>query len=240
MKRIAKFITKYISLSLAALFLFGCTTNEYGSRQTESVVERLSDISHDGLVRLEDAKADVVWVLPGVDFSVYKRIALAEPQIAFRDNYMSDINSGRMLYRIDEKDMMAMVSKGKELFYEEFSDELTKGGYTLVNEPAEDVLLVKAAILDLDVAAPDVAYRSAGWVEVYSEGAGSATFVIELYDSVTGQIITRAVDSKRDYSDIAAWRMPRTRTSNIADARSAFSDWARMLVNGLERARSAQ
>lgn len=62
--------------------------------------------------------------------------------------------------------------------------------------------------------------------------------VIELYDSVTEQLLVRAIDTKRD-DDSFAWRIPRNQSTNIRDARAAFQSWAKMLAKGLDRARKA-
>ena len=56
------------------------------------------------------------------------------------------------------------------LFREVFTKELTEGGYQLVEEAGEDVLLVKPAIVDLDVVAPDL-NSSASFTRSYSESS---------------------------------------------------------------------
>ena len=42
-----------------------------------------------------------------------------------------------------------MIARGKELLVEEFTKELVKGGYAVVTTPAEDVLAIRPAIIDL-------------------------------------------------------------------------------------------
>jgi hypothetical protein len=60
--------------------------------------------------------------------------------------------------------------------------------------------------------------------------------VIELYDSVSRDILVRAVDRRTQIGqDGSGWAMPRSQTTNVADARLAFQAWARMFVNGLQR-----
>ena len=56
-------------------------------------------------------------------------------------------------------------------------------GYPVVEEAADDVLLLRPAIVNLDVAAPETSRMSRG--RSYVDSAGQMTLYIELYDSVT-------------------------------------------------------
>ncbi|MFO8027679.1 MAG: DUF3313 family protein [Opitutales bacterium] len=222
-------ITLYL-LGLPFLFLLAaCTTTS-----------PYPDVSHDGLVRVEKSKADAVYRLPGTDLGAYTKVMLLEPQISFRKNWQQDTNSGRSFNRISDREMVQMIDKGKRLLAEQFTRELEKGGYQVVDKAGPDVLAVKPAIIDLDVTAPDPNNDAGIWVTTYSRGAGEATLQLELYDSVSRQLMVRAFDRKYDQGDGFDWRMPRTQASNIQDARLAFSEWARMLVKGLKQARESR
>lgn len=210
------------------LLLAACTTTQY------------PDVSHDGLVRVEKSKADAVYHLPEADLGGYNKVMLLEPQISFRKNWQQDTNSGRSLNRISDQEMVQMIDNGKRLLAEQFTRELEKGGFPVVDKAGPDVLAVKPAIIDLDVTAPDPNNNAGVWVTTYSRGAGEATLQLELYDSVSRQLMVRAFDRKYDQGDGFDWHMPRTQASNIQDARLAFSEWARMLVKGLKQARESR
>lgn len=94
----------------------------------------------------------LVWAEPGADLSQYNRVYLVEPYVAFKKNWQRDQNRGSI--RGSSRDIERIKKGVQELFMEVFTEELEKGGYTLANERAEDVLLVKPAIIDLDVNAP--------------------------------------------------------------------------------------
>lgn len=220
--------TRFLALAIPVLLLAACSTTS-----------KYPEVSHDGLVRQPSKRADAVYVLPGADLSGYTKVTLLEPQIAFRKYWQSDINSSRTVNRISDKEMDKMIATGKELLIEQFTKELEKGGYSVVTESGPDVLAVKPAIVDLDVYAPDPNNMSGIWMDTYARGSGEATLYLELYDSVTDQLLLRAIDTKRDDTDPMSWRIPRTQASNIQDARWAFSDWARMLVKGLKQAKEA-
>lgn len=180
-------------LSVIALSLFS----------TSAIARKgMPDVTHDGLERVEaDGTADSIYLLPEADFSEYKKVMLAEPQISFRRNWQQDINSGRMFDRISDSDIEDMIATGKELLLSEFTDELKKSDIAFVEKPEGDVLLVRAIISDLSVNAPDPNNTAGLWSRVYAESAGEATLTIELYDSVTEQILARAIDSKIDIGD---------------------------------------
>jgi len=106
----------------------------------------------------------------------------------------------------------------------------------VVEEPGDDVLLLRPAIVDLWVTAPDVA--SPGRSRTYVANAGSARLYIEFYDSVTGDIIARAVDFKRarERSQFQ-WATP---AMNRQEARDIVRRWAKMLVEASDEVRSAK
>jgi hypothetical protein len=64
--------------------------------------------------------------------------------------------------------------------------------------------------------------------------AGAATLYLELYDSVSGDIIGRAADRQaiRSASDGISWR---NRATNSADARRMFRRWANLLRSFLDQ-----
>jgi hypothetical protein len=228
-----KIIIAIVSISSALLFS-ACTT----SRVSPEAEARLS---HDGLEPVTGkTSADAVYVRPGVDLSRYDKVMLEEPDIAFRANWQQDFNFGDPTRRLSNKDVEKMIVEGKKLFLEEFSQGLEKGGITIVDEPGDDVLLVKPSLIDLYITAPDPNNQSGIWNEVYARSFGDMALFIELYDSVSHQILVRAQDQQRDIGEGAgSWRFPRNQAINRADARMAFSQWARMFVKGFDRAKEA-
>ncbi len=175
----------------------------------------------------------LVWAEPEADLSQYDRVYLVEPYVAFKKNWQREHNRGSL--RVKGSDMERIKTKVSTLFMEVFTEELEKGGYELVTERAEDVLIVKPAIIDLDVNAPDI--RTASRVETYARSAGSMTLYMELYDSETDDLIAKAMDGKaeRDYGYMQ-WQ---TGPANRAAARRMMQPWAKALREGLDEARSS-
>lgn len=186
--------------------------------------------THEGLHLVEGSKATAAYVLPGADFSVYKRIALIEPGVAFRKNWQRDTNRDLMEGRVRDSDMERIKTDMAALFLEVFKEELEKGGYAVVDEAASDVMIVRPAIINLDVTAPDL--RTAGASKNYVTSAGSASLYVEIYDSVTGQILARALDHQRA-RDWGYWQWA-TAATNRAEGRNIVRKWAQMLVTRLD------
>ncbi len=200
--------------------------------------QELPEISEDGLHKVSKPKnSDVAYVRPGVDFGTYNTVKILEPYIAFRKNWQSDHNSTDRMNRVSDRDMEKMIAKGKELFMTEFKKVLEKKGYPVVDEINSDTLIVRPAIINLDVYAPDPNRTAGIWNKIYTDGAGQATLYIELFDGPSSQILAKAFDHKDGAMEGNSWRMPRTQNSNINDARNAMHDWALALANGLERAK---
>jgi hypothetical protein len=157
--------------------------------------EELPAVSHDGLELRKGKVAEVVYVRPGVDFSGYRRFAILECPVAFSKDWERERRTGAM--RVSQKDMEEIKAGLSAEFLKIFKEELQdKGGYTIVTEGAEDVLILRPAIIDLEVSAPDT--MTAGRSYTLSESAGGMTLYLEIFDSVTGQILARAIDRQED------------------------------------------
>ena len=188
----------------------------------------------EGLKLVPDTKnIALVWAEPGADLSQYDRVYLVEPYVAFKKNWQRSQNSG--LGRVSSKDMERIKTNVKELFMEVFTEELEKGGYSLANERAEDVLIVKPAIIDLNVNAPDL--RNAGMTRTFVDSAGSMTLYLELYDSETDDLLAKALDAKADHDK--GWMQWQTGPANRAAGIRMMRPWAEALVSGLDEAREA-
>ena len=173
----------------------------------------------------------IVYAEEGADLSQYDRVYLVEPYVAFKKNWQRDQNRGTIKVRTSDMDRIKV--NVKELFMEVFTEELEKGGYELANERAEDVLIVKPAIIDLDVNAPDI--MSAGRSNTYADHAGSMTLYLELYDSETDDLLAKALDPKADSR--AGFMQWQSGPANRAAAKRMMQPWAEALRKGLDRAR---
>ncbi len=206
-------LRRVLGAALAAAVCAACATQS-----------RIPEVTHDGLERVPDAKVAVAWKKPGTDFSQYTRVGLLDCEVAFKRNWKMNHPNVRT------RDMERIKQALSDEFRKVFSEELEKGGYPVVEEPDEDVLLIHPAIIDLDVAAPDT--KSAGRSDTFTTSAGRMTLVVEFYDSVSGEILARAIDRRnaRNIGNIT-WA---TRGTNTDAARRLLKRWADLLVGKLD------
>ena len=197
--------------------------------------KKLPEFNDEGMQLVKDSELATVYADPGADLGIYTRIMLLDATVAFKKNWKRDQNRGAGSMRVKDSDMEKIKDSVSELFAEVFTKELIDGGYEITDQPGEDVLLLKPAIIDLDVHAPDI--PTAGRTYSYSESAGEMTLNLELFDSLTNDKIAKATDRKRDYR--AGYLEWRTRVSNRADAKRMMASWAKAFRSTLDEARSA-
>jgi hypothetical protein len=187
----------------------------------------------DGLVLKPKSRVDAVYVQPGADIGVYTTVMLDPAQVSFAKNWDPNRSAVGVSDRLDADDVQAIRDGMAELFQEVFSEELGKGGYQLVDKPGHETLRVIPAIVDLYINAPE--RRTPGRVTTYTAEAGRMTLAVELRDSVTGDIIARAVDRYQPRQ--TGMFMMSSRNTNTAEARRAFREWASLLRKAMDEAR---
>ena len=206
-------------LALSATILAGCA-----STQTTAPQE------WDGLVRQSGTRLGAVFVRPDAEIVGYRSVMIDPVEVSFARNWDPNRGGRSQLGRLDASDIAAIQTGVADLFRETFRAELERGGYQLVDVAGPDTLRVTAAIVDLYVSAPD--NMSAGRSRTYTANAGRMTLVAELRDSMTGELLARAVDA-RSARTSGTWQVT-NRVTNTADARRAMGIWATALRQALD------
>ena len=195
--------------------------------------EELPQVTEEGLHLVQDSQLAVVYAKPDVDLSVYDRIYLVEASVAFRKNWRRDQNRSHL--KVSSRDMERIKSDLSELFHQVFAEKLSEGGYELTEELEDDVLIVRPAIVNLDVYSPDVS--SPGRSYQVGTSAGHMTLYVELYDAPTNDLLGKAMDRKQDRdTGFATWQ---NKVSNRQAARRILQGWADVLVKALDEAHQA-
>lgn len=213
-------VLPWIAALLVAAAPFGVQADEHEGERT-----------WDGLVMLEDTDVHAAFIDPDADFGAFQRVALIEPQVAFRSNWQRDQNRTSRARNVRASDVERIKQDVAELFMAVFTEQLEAAGYDVVNYADEDVLIVRPAIIDLDVTAPDV--RSGTRSRTYTANSGAATLFIEMFDSLTGDLIGRAVD--RRAAGRSGFTTRSNRVTNRTDARREFRVWADQLIEFLDQ-----
>jgi Protein of unknown function (DUF3313) len=194
------------------------------------------DTTDDGLERVQKKSGfDAVYTKPGVSFSGYTKIMIADPTVSFRKNWEPDQNFGRgITNQVGAEDITRIRTTLASEFLRILEEELKKtGGYQIVAAPGDDVLLVQPAIVDLDVNAPDA--MSPGMARTYTTSAGEMTLHMDVRDSATNALLARVIDHRED------WATGRIQISNSVTNRAAadriIRSWALIAIKELDAAR---
>ena len=201
-----------------------------GSAAGKKKAEEVAKVTHDGLHLVPGTEVAAAWVKPDADFSGYERIMLLDAYVAFRKNWEMEQRRSSV-HRVTTRDIERMKTEMAELFREVFVEELSgEDGYPVVDTAETDVLLLRPAIIDLDVTAPDV--RSTARSYNFAASAGAATLFLELYDAVSGEILARAID--RQVAGETAFVQWTDKMTNRAAARDVLAKWAGLLRKRLD------
>ena len=192
------------------------------------------EVSIEGLELVEKDRGGEIYADPDIDWSVYTQIMLDPATVAFRRNWQRDQNRYHS-FKVRARDMEKIKTEMSELFDDVFTKELSEtGGYTIADQSGDEVMRIKPAIVDLDVYAPDT-QSSPGRTTQFTESAGKMTLKLEIYDSVTGDLI--ALLSDRREAPRRGYMQWTTSVSNRAEAQRMLQRWAKDLVKRLDEAR---
>lgn len=192
--------------------------------------------TQEGLVRVQSKAVDAVYKRPDATLKGYTKLLLRPVEVQFAKNWDPG-KSGSVLYEMNEPDREKIRTELAQVFRDEVKKDLEKAGYPMVDTAGPDVLEIQAAIVNLYINAPDVSMQTAGRTRVYTTDAGQMTLILQLHDSVTGQLLARAYD-QRAGSQSGAWNWSNTVT-NTAEARRIISIWAGELRKALDASRAA-
>ena len=195
----------------------------------------LPDKTVDGLIRVETKNVDALYVQDGATLEPYERVYLVDCTVAFRKNWERDYNRDVRdpSRRIHDDDMQRIQTALAEEFKVVFTRELEDSGYRIASELASDVLIVRPALVNLDVTAPDVMAPGISYTIVNS--AASMTLYMEMYDAATNAKIAMVADARADPDRSFGQRA--NRTTNKAAADRILRHWASRLVKALDEAK---
>ena len=146
-----------------------------------------ADSPFTGLELVPSKSVGALYRRPDVDISAYSKIMIGEPTVEFSKNW-NPRNYGKYglsaaqltKIRVD----LAAMARGA------FAKVLGDGGYEIVTEPGDGVLVITPNIVNLFINAPDV--KSPGRSRTYTMEAGSATLALQVNDAVDRHIVGRS------------------------------------------------
>jgi len=204
-----------------------CAALAVGSVASVLAKEAPPATTPEGLVLQKNTKSRVVYLKPGATFTQYNRVAILDPLVEFEKDWQKDYNKSRRSLegRVSDADVERMkaglAAEFKKVFTKELQD---KGGYQVVNTAAPDVLVLRPALVNVKVNAPDL--MTAGINATVVRSAGQMTLFLELWDSSTNTLLARVLDAAADND---AFAKQANRATNTQAADRILGDWAHEL-----------
>jgi hypothetical protein len=190
-----------------------------------------AETTFDGLVRVDNARFEAAWVDPDVDLTQYTKIIPGGAEFEFRSVQKMSASAAR---RSNETDFWISDTNRQRLIdtvTEVFTEELQKSKYfTVTDEPAPDALIIVGGLHDIVSQVPP---EDVGRSEIWLRSVGEATLVIELRDSLSNEVVYRAVE--RRAAETVGNQMIRANTATTwAEVRRWARRWAVRLREGLD------
>ncbi len=194
-----------------------------------------AEYTFDGLVRVDNSRFRDAWADPEIDFSQYNKVMSGGAKFQFRavskTAGRSSLSRGnRSEFWISDANRDKLVHTVSEIFKEELSQAQ---GWEVAEDVGPDVLILYGELLDIVSFIPP---EMKGRGEIYLSSVGEATLDVEGIDSMSGEVVFRAVDRR----SAAANRMVRATTvTTWSEVRRWALRQARILREGLESIRAS-
>ena len=191
-------------------------------------------VSKDGLQLKIHTSNELVYVKPGATFNQYKRVMILDCYVAMAKDWQQNYNAnegGDLDLQVTDGDVQRIERTLSDEFKKVFTAELKKGGYQVTATAAPDVLILRPAIVDVRVTAPDL--MTAGMDVNVITSAGSGTFYLELW-APPHTLLARAYDAEADQQPFA---QQANSVTNTAAADIILRKWADDLVRHLDAVR---
>jgi len=193
------------------------------------------EVTKDGLHLYKQTKQRIAYVKPGATFTQYKQLALLDCYVEFSKQWVEDYNRDQSdpSRRIRDSDLDRARKALQGDFKKIFTEELQQGGrYQVTDSSGPDVLVLRPALINIQVSAPDL--MSPGRSATFVQSAGTMTIYLELWDSASNTILARVMDAEIDPS---AYGQRSSSVTNWAAADRMMRSWADELRSRLDLVR---
>lgn len=217
---------KIVVAVLAAGVMAGCSTTKPHEAKAQLKADKA------GLAAVEASRFDGTFIAKGAEFSQYKKLFVEQLDM---NNVVirKPSSSGRI------KDTPWELNDADRRYYAERYTEalmnnlIADGAYSTAMQAGPDVLTVSAKVLEIaPLASKDDRQGRPTSMKVYSEGMGTMTLEISLYDSVSGKPLAIITDQR----DLGKMWEENNRVTNNIQVRLAFNQWLKNLRTELDKA----
>lgn len=219
-------VSKLVLLALAASLVAGCSMTKKHEKDAQIKADKA------GLTAVEKTRFDGTFIAPGAEFSQYKKL------------FVEQLNLSEVKIRQQSSNNLATdtpweLNDADRRFYQEKYTEallnnlIADGTYATAMQAGSDVLTVSAKVLEIaPLGSKDDMKGRPTNVKVYSEGMGTMTLEISLYDSVSGKPLAIITDQR----DLGRMWEENNRATNNVQVRLAFNQWLSNLRKELDKA----
>jgi hypothetical protein len=214
---------------IAAVLLAFTMSAAYASK------EKLPEVSSDGLHLVKSKEAAIVYVKPGATLAPYSKVKLIDCTIVFQKNWQRDYNLSEVgiAGQVSDKDAEEIKTKLAAEFKKEFTKVLTKEGHEVVDDTGPGILIVRPALINVDINDPQT--MASDFSRTWIRSAGEMTLYMELYDSADSTLLARVIDPQADNSPVAQMGGV---VANRAAADRILTHWAELLAKHLGNAKA--
>jgi hypothetical protein len=174
------------ALTIGALFL-GAMLAACQAAPVEDAGSERPQVNYEGMATVESRRFDIAQVRPKTDFSVYSRIQLATPEIAYRRP-----DRAKREFPLSQDQRNSFSKLVSEAFEKEFS-KLQR--LQAADAPGPETLTLVVRVQDISARIESRSVGRAGRAAAAMETAAEAIIVIELRDSQSNEILARGVDA---------------------------------------------
>jgi len=211
---------------LSVSLIWGCAVPEPKLQEGPT-----AEVTFDGLVRVDNTTYQRVWVRKDINLADYDKILLKGADVHYRAVKKPvgiRASSSAQFFPMDEKEKDDFEKTVSEVF----DREMKKSKYfKIVDEPGPKTLTVIGTLIDVvSRMPPDMPGR-----DVYLSNYGEATLVIEVRDSMSDEILARAVDRRAAQpfgGEIQSF--PSNSVTAKAEVSRVMTQWANLLREGID------
>jgi len=217
---------KKILLTFATMAIAGCSSAPPTIQQGPD-----AEVSFDGLHVVDNAAFREAWADPDIEFSRYNKImpggAFFEFRAVKRTSNTTAARSRAREFYIDEDARARLEEEVTAIFAEELASSTR---FTVVDEPGPDVLIIRGGLHDIVSFVPP---EPIGRGEIWLSSVGEITLLLEVVDSLSGEVIARAVE-RRAAERGGGMAIQANRVTTWAELRRLTRRWATTLRDGLD------
>jgi hypothetical protein len=192
-------------------------------------------MSPDGLRLVKNTEFAVVYVKPGATLKPYTKFAILNCFVSFAPNWRENMQTNFNIPITEDQIKQTETELAAE-FKKVFVAQLEQGGYQLTTDAGPNVLVLRPAIINLQITAPQDMEDPDE--TTFSTSAGQMTLFLELYDSVTSELLARVIDPEEASNyGIFTWG---SKVGNIEAANQIMTKWSDTLRHYMEAANGAQ